>query len=627
MILKLLQAFCIFLFICIPLSVNAQNAKIGDESDGSRAIPLHLIKLIDQDSSVIRPGEYPLLPFSTEKTCGACHDYKKVRTGWHFNAGDSAAHDGRPGQPWIYVDAYSGTQIPLSQRNWQGTFKPDEIGMDNLEFVTQFGRQMPGGGVGDNEKAHSLDNYLRWRVRGNLEINCLSCHDAEKTHHQVEYANNIAKQNFRWAATASAGFAWVEGSATDLPDNYDIYAGINPQQSQALTPRVTYDERRFNKKGEVFFDIVRKIPNERCYFCHSTKWVDKSRQERWHMEDDVHISSGMLCVDCHRNGLDHNMVRGSEKDDPHAMSLTCAGCHVPQANEQGRPVNGRLGAPVPQHQGLPPIHFEKLACTTCHSGNWPQDKNIFAKTSMAHRLGLHNSNKNNQALPHIITPVFARTAEGRYAPHNMIWPSYWGEMDSTGIVPLKMDVFLPVARKIIAQVDSLATNDWPDMSDSTLICVLDSLYKSQMLNNPPVYISAGRVFYLDKQKQLKSIRDSSAKAYLWPIAHDVRPAEQSLGINGCTDCHSPASNFAMADIDVDSPLLSARKIISMSTFLDQNIVYENVFASTFYLRPLFKYLLLLSLCILMAIALIYGLKGFKHILIYISSHTIAGDGK
>jgi len=627
MIFKLLKHSLICLIFLNPAVTFSQELKIGDESDGSRAIPVHLIKLMDQDSSVIRPDENPLLPFSTEKTCGACHDYSKIRSGWHFSAGDTATSDGRAGQPWIYVDAHSATQIPLSYRKWQGTFSPLEIGIDNLEFITQFGRQMPGGSVADNENLHSLDNYMRWQVTGSLEINCLSCHDAEKTHNQVQFATQISRQGFRWAATASAGFAYVEGTAKDLPDNFDIYAGIDPDQSQTTAPQVSYDERRFNKKSEVFFDIVRKAPNERCYFCHSTKWVDEKKRQRWHMEEDVHISSGMQCVDCHRNGLDHKMVRGYEVENTEIAPLTCAGCHIPESDQQGRPINGRLGAPIPEHNGLPAIHFEKLSCTTCHSGNWPAEENILAKTSMAHKLGLHKSNKNDQALPHIETPVFSRDDNGKYAPHNLIWPSYWAEMDSNTIIPLKMDIFLPITRKIIGHLDSLGTNDWPIIEDSTLVKTLDSLYKSDRVKNPPVFVSAGKVFYLNAQKQLVSREHKAADPYMWPIAHDVRPAVQSLGINGCTDCHSPTSNFAFGNIKIDSPLKSAKEKASMIVFLDQNIVYQNMFTSTFYLRPFFKYLLVISLILLTAILLIYGFKGLGRILIYFSSAGIPKDGK
>ena len=61
---------------------------------------------------------------------------------------------------------------------------------------------------------------------------------------------------------------------------------------------------------EFFFDVRRNIPNDNCYFCHSTMVVDKERSEFWQHGEDIHLKRGMNCVDCHRNGLDHQMVRG-----------------------------------------------------------------------------------------------------------------------------------------------------------------------------------------------------------------------------------------------------------------------------------------------------------------------------
>ena len=81
----------------LPALTITGNQKIGDASTGSMAVPVHLIKLIDQDSSVIRPNEKPLLPFSTKQTCGSCHDYNIIRTGLHFSAGDSNSVSGRHG--------------------------------------------------------------------------------------------------------------------------------------------------------------------------------------------------------------------------------------------------------------------------------------------------------------------------------------------------------------------------------------------------------------------------------------------------------------------------------------------------------------------------------------------------
>ncbi|NOG45033.1 MAG: hypothetical protein HND50_07370 [Calditrichaeota bacterium] len=616
----------------MPVFLPAEEPKIGDVSDGSRAKPVHLIKLMDQDSSVIRLDENPLLPFSTEKTCGACHDYSKIRSGWHFSAGDSTAELGRPGQPWIFVDAHSATQIPLSYRSWPGVFHPKEIGMDNLQFITRFGRQMPGGSVGDNEQIQSLDNYWRWQVSGNLEINCLSCHDAEKSNDQAEYAKNVSKQNFRWAATASSGFASVNGSAHNLPDNFDLYAGIDPNQFQTTAPQVKYQENRFNEKSEVFFDITRKIQPEKCYFCHSTKIMDGSKTERWHFDEDVHIKAGMTCVDCHRHGLDHKMVRGYETDINSMSdnySLSCEGCHLGISGGEGsEPINGRLGAMKPEHIGIPPVHFENLSCTACHSGAWPKEKVLNAKTSIAHGLGLHKVNKNDETLPHIFTPVFLKQANGKLTTHNLIWPSFWAFMHGDSLTPIPQNVFLPVARKIIGLLDSLGHGSWPELNDSLLISVLDSLQTFAIQDQRAAYVSAGKIIYKNDQGVLYRKKHSAANAYSWPIAHDVRPAAQALGINGCADCHDSDSPVFFAEINLDSPLSEMKKSsIEMIDMTDTNTFSTLLLSYSFFFRPLLKYFIIICCVILISVLFIYGLKGFRKVLETVSIESLPEKGE
>lgn len=615
-------SFTIIILLFLTFSEStAQQPKIGDVPDGSRAIPVHVIKLIDQDSSVIWLDETPLLPFSTEKTCGACHDYKTVRKGWHFNAGDSGIASGRPGQPWIYSDPYSASQIPISLREWPGTFKPSEIGMTNFDFIAHFGRQMPGGSVGDNEDAQALEMLWRWNVSGLHEINCLGCHEAERNYDPAEYAAQMNRQNFRWAATAATGFADVQGSARNMPDNYDIYAGSTTLPSRAIEPTVTYDNERFNSKSEIFFDITRDIPDERCYFCHSTKTINPKHPEKWQHDEDVHLEAGLKCVDCHRNGLDHNIVRGypEESDNLNRASLTCEGCHLGFGNEAAG-FAGRLGAPEPLHEGIPPVHFEKMSCTTCHSGSWPAAEIIQVKTSMAHGLGLHKTNKNDRALPHIYSPVFVMNEQGIIEPNNLLWPSYWAKIDSNSIKPLSLEQFAAIARPVIAHLDSLGSGDWPQIADTTLIKVLDSLQITDS-NTRFGYVSSGRIYYLDEQKNLKQKDRADLKPYTWPIAHDVRPASQSLGINGCSDCHSNSSPFYFADISMDTPLKNAGfKSVAMTEMMNKNSIESHVFSFSFLFRPWLKYLMFLCSFVLISVVILYGFKGLAGILVLLSEN-------
>jgi hypothetical protein len=217
----ILTGFLCLLVLClsVPTVCFANEAAetdtvpklLGDESDGSLAHPVHLIPLITEEGDEISLDDDPLLPFSMQQTCGGvCHSYDLISTGWHFNAADANVEPGRLGQPWILADARTGTQIPLSYRSWPGTFKPEQIGLTNRQFLRIFARHMPGGGIGEHE-SEDPDEIMRSFVSGKLEIDCLACHDGDPGHNRGKYAPQVARENFRWAAAATCSFASVSG--------------------------------------------------------------------------------------------------------------------------------------------------------------------------------------------------------------------------------------------------------------------------------------------------------------------------------------------------------------------------------------------------------------------------------
>ena len=61
-----------------------------------------------------------------------------------------------------------------------------------------------------------------------------------------------------------------------------------------------------------------------------------------------------------------------------------------------------------------------------------------------------------------------------------------------------------------------------------------------------VFVSGGQAYARDGEKfvaiQNERLSDY-VDPYAWPIAHNVRPARQSLGATGCTECHSESSMF------------------------------------------------------------------------------------
>ncbi|MDH7600417.1 MAG: hypothetical protein QHH07_12420, partial [Sedimentisphaerales bacterium] len=156
---------------------DANTVRIFSEPDGSLARYVHVIPLFPEDSDgyqgfKITPIQRYPMPISTRWTCGSCHDYDQISKGFHFNYTDPNADPGRTAQPWIYVDAAVAVQIPLSYRPWPGTYRPQQIGMDQFEFLTTFARHLPGGGPG---QAYANDPCLARQafVSGKLEVNCM----------------------------------------------------------------------------------------------------------------------------------------------------------------------------------------------------------------------------------------------------------------------------------------------------------------------------------------------------------------------------------------------------------------------------------------------------------------------
>jgi Zn-finger protein len=620
-------------FCLLVLGLSAAGAEpklLGDESDGSMSPPPHLIPLYAENEDgqkgeqVTPEMEFPM-PFSTRWSCSDCHDYNLIKKGWHFNTMDSNVPAGRPGEPWVYYDPRLCLQIPLSYRGWSGTFRPEQIGLSEFKFTKIFGRHFPGDGPGEVD-ATDGDDIGRQLVSGKLEINCLACHNAHPGQDMGGlggYAVQVSRENFRWAAAASCEFASVTGSAAQMLMTYDPFM---PDPTEKNAPMVTYRKEVFNDNNEVLLDIVRQVPNERCYYCHSDLYHGQNEKtEKWTQDEDIHLTAGLKCVDCHRNGVDHNIIRGYDNeadisDNPLAATSSCEGCHLPQDDQE--PAAGRLGAPVPKHPGIPTIHFDRLTCTACHCGPWPDEQAVLTKTSRANRLGTPNSNKAMEGLPHILSPVFASQGEsgagykrelmatenGKIAPYKVLWPSYWGILEQENVRPIELSVVEKVIGGVFADIELAPTGDWPQVTKEMIAEAIKAL--STSVAGQAVYIGGGKLYSLDDSGQLlEQDNHPAAKPYLWPLAHNVRPAAQSLGVRYCTDCHATNAPFFFGDIKIDSPLIAEQDSFKrMIEFQDISPSYAWAFAASFVFRPWLKIIAIGSCVVMAGVLLLYALR-------------------
>ncbi len=446
----------------------------------------------------------------------------------------------------------------------------------------------------------------RSHITGPLPVDCMLCHRKQESGYSpFVWTEQIEDENFSYAPTAALGLGTVSGSMRRLKDDFDPTA----EDAAGKLPKVVYQKSRFREDGKVFFDLVRKPENNSCYYCHSNVPADSLTGNRWLHDEDVHLRAGLSCADCHRNSIDHQTVRGYEGEEHVAgasiASLSCQGCHMGSGDtdSSGLGMAGRFGAPKPAHRGLPPLHFDKLTCTACHSGPLPSETVGRQVNSIAHRLGEHVK-RTGEEFPGIVGPVLlpiagagaadsdSAEAAKKYTPHRMMWPSYWGTIRDGEVTvlnpetvyelirrPLKVrrqftdelaKVKLPLSkRKELLGEDRarLKEVDWTEEEkqkiagaeaearkqqvDERMAAALAAIEQSYP-ETQAVYVSGGVGFVRRGDAEIEAITSDqlgdNAAPYAWPLAHNVRPARQSLGATGCLECHSDTSLFFQAEI-------------------------------------------------------------------------------
>ena len=472
-----------------------------DHSTGARTTPVHRLTLRDENDISVLPTAGRAWPMSARTTCGGCHDYDKIVGGFHFNAATSK-DAGRPGEPWVWVDRDTGTQLPISYRDRVGAWKPAEIGMTAWRFTQLFGRHLPGGGVSEpTDPDAEFDPDARWGVSGKLEANCLGCHSASHRYSPSEWARQVGRENFRWAATAASGMGDVGGMATRQPDSWlpTTAQGLDANVYN-IPPAVEYDTSLFDKAKHRTFIKVARPQDTRCMHCHS---VTEPGKHNWQVSGDVHSAAGLKCVSCHRNGEDHKIIRGyageaADKNAPAVGELSCKGCHYGAEGASGAAaMGGRLGAPRPRHPGLPPMHLAKMSCTTCHSGPVPGAKPTRVRTSRANRLGIAGRAQWQTASPGIVEPVFIRGADGMIAPHRMMWPAFWGKLDGDKVTPLLPDDVAEAAKGVLdapRQIGTIMGLLAPRLIADENSASTPDVAKREKMGGTPVFITAGKIY-------------------------------------------------------------------------------------------------------------------------------------
>ncbi|MFO8085676.1 MAG: formate dehydrogenase subunit gamma [Desulfobacterales bacterium] len=478
---------------------------------------------------------------------------------------------------------------------------PLEIDFTSFIFTYKCGVCHPGGGAAEYDRngnrydqfaadpkngiipggENNLDgDYFKsnWAESGVLEADCLICH--LKDYNNQKRKEQIQSFNFRWAATAGAGFGEVQGSI-----------------GQGEKPKVTYDLSIFRKDGKVVLPVIKEPLNENCLFCHrETDW--KKRGSSYTHRTDVHIRAGLRCVDCHLTGRnaedprirgreEHQIGKGDDpgnfvRDDLDDTLRRCEDCHL----------KGVLNAPVIKHQGLPPEHLTKIACQACHipwrqvKAALVQDASVFNNSPRIEPPSKRiwsfygpdirpwNYYGDSLSYPEGLQPSFQFRPvlgwyKGKIYPLNRVYTLWVGikTKGEKGIhQPYMKDIFM-MWNKHMADPD----NNFPQLKNiqddnldgfpevdraeeiQALLAAVRLMLKQKgdTLEGKEVVFVDGNRFTLDGvewESIAKQPYEYSPYGSVFKFSHDITPAKNALGAGGCTDCHGSNSDFFFKEI-------------------------------------------------------------------------------
>jgi hypothetical protein len=231
------------------------------------------------------------------------------------------------------------------------------------------------------------------------------------------------------------------------------------------------------------------------------------------------------------------------------------------------------------------------------------------QTARAHRLGLPANDHPPEMLPRIAEPLFVRQADGKIGLHRMIWPAFWGRLKDEKVAPIPPD---EVKALLVKEPAPAAGQSKPSESphEERVARVLKALLKQDKALGEPVYVAGGRLFRLTADGKVVGAIHPAAGPCSWPFAHDVRPAKQSLGSGGCTDCHAADSPVLFGQTEAASPFpLGEKHVKFMYELMGVDKDYHKLFGLSFVGRPLMKVVCSIAAAIIAVVLILYAFRG------------------
>ncbi len=380
--------------------------------------------LKNEQGERITPGRNASDPYSPRRTCGSCHGYAAITSGYHFQQ-ELEPVKARSTGPARRGMSRVSLMIPFSE----GLSQPNQGGLPLYDWIGAGGKIAPGGSVlsvaagwfhpgggileygrkadgtldlsatlslqetrrdqADKKTAGSdllssfaPDGKSHFRESGVLEADCLICHMAR---YRIEERNReIQKRNYRWAATAGAGLGRIDGA---------VFSYINPQAGPgregfqsgtwnfSRRPVVRYEwgrDDRFTSDGKLKGSVLAgTVRSQNCLRCHGIMEAALTGSDMGR-ESDIHAKAGFQCTDCHvllggskTDRLKHRFAGKSVRGSGTNALQTCISCHLKGRYQRTRSdLPAEAKRPTQAHVRKFPraaFHFYVVSCAGCHA--------------------------------------------------------------------------------------------------------------------------------------------------------------------------------------------------------------------------------------------------------------------
>ena len=616
----------VLLALFVPLTLDAARAPDWKHED---------IWLKNDQGQRITPTRNSADAYSPHRTCGTCHGYMTITSGSHFQQGFDEMKDGYdPKRPWVLSPGIFGrggapgtfTERAAAKRNTDArnmglsTYDWVAAGAKGQAVVLSSGNLHPGGGPleygrkadgrrdltknliqgehqkpdpldGDYSSRYTPDGKSHFRESGVVEGDCLLCHLKE---YRLDRRNDqLARRNYRWAATAGAGLGEVKGAVftpARLDAAHQSETSPKGEWNFVRRPVVQYaweNRALFTPQGKFKGSslINKSVETDNCAQCH--RLMDGQKSGTFYLPSgDVHLKAGFRCTDCHtlagktqaqrlrhQIGKGWSATGGARKDLNGAGMKTCAGCHL-----EGQYKPTRAGMPKEAknpdniHRSLfnkAVFHFYLIECATCHV---PERK--------SRSLYLADDSTGQPAWYSTDKAGLVTRAESLKLPASELWkpwvnryervkgdgeryvsavpkvPQWFGEIISEGIV---RPIGLEHVRKAAAGQKKLTTVEVVALSgekvkQATVATEEDIRIMIRALTDMGfrnVVFVADQLYEMKKDKVEGRPAPALTRAAMYSVYHGTAPVSDKKipgwkgGPDGCADCHSDTSPFFM----------------------------------------------------------------------------------